>query len=172
MDSVPYDIISRIMNIVGCQLLPHEFYNLRSVSKCFRDNIDIFNRGFYHSFKNNLEIENGKYNSFIAGIKKPINLELGRKILELDNWIINDDFKYIKIQYPKYVRNHYNEWEYKLDNDFHIKFNNTDNCIEIHVLERYYNKMKELQNKFPKCDRRPQDKVVIKWLEQNGEVIN
>ena len=40
------------------------------------------------------------------------------------------------------------------------------------VLERYYNKMNGLQKKFPKCCRRPQDKVVLKWLKQNGEIIN
>ena len=168
MESLPYDVIHRITDMVGCEVFPDEFYMLRIVSKSFRDNIDLFNCGFYKSLKYNFEIKNGEYESYIQNIEKPISLEFGRKILGLDDWTINyDDYKFITLKYPKYIRNHYNQWIYSLTPSQEItnQKTDTDYGIEEYIFEKYYNKMKELHTKFKHMD----NKIVIKWLKQNGE---
>ena len=167
MESLPYDIIHRITDMVGCEVFPDEFYMLRIVSKSFRDNIDLFNSGFYKSLKYNFEIKNGIYESYIQNIKKPISLEFGRKILGLDDWTIHDDYKFITLKYPKYIKNHYNQWVYSLtpSQEINNRKTNTDYGIEEYIFEKYYNKMKELHTKFKHID----NKIVIKWLKQNGE---
>lgn len=168
MESLPYDVIHRITDMVGCEVFPDEFYMLRIVSKSFRDNIDLFNCGFYKSLKYNFEIKNGEYESYIQNIEKPISLEFGRKILGLDDWTINyDDYKFITLKYPKYIRNHYNQWIYSLTPSQEItnQKTNTDYGIEEYIFEKYYNKMKELHTKFKHID----NEIVIKWLKQNGE---
>ena len=168
MESLPYDVIHRITDMVGCEVFPDEFYMLRIVSKSFRDNIDLFNCGFYKSLKYNFEIKNGEYESYIQNIEKPISLEFGRKILGLDDWTIHyDDYKFITLKYPKYIRNHYNQWIYSLTPSQEItnQKTDTDYGIEEYIFEKYYNKMKELHTKFKHID----NKIVIKWLKQNGE---
>ena len=167
MEYLSYDIIFRIMNMVGLEIFPDKFYKLRLVSKCFRDNINLFKGGFYHSLKNNFKIENGEYDLFIKNMKKFINLEFGRKILELDNWTISDDYDFVSVKYPKYIKDHYNQWIYLTKPDVRRtdKKPNSDYSIEIYIFERYYNKMKVLQNKFKKVN----NEVVIQWLKQNGE---
>ena len=167
MESLPYDVIHRITDMVGCEVFPDEFYMLRIVSKSFRDNIDLFNSGFYKSLKYNFEIKNGIYESYIENIKKPISLEFGRKILGLDDWTIHDDYDFVSVKYPKYIKDHYNQWIYLTKPDVRRtdKKPNSDYSIEIYIFERYYNKMKVLQNKFKKVN----NEVVIQWLKQNGE---
>ena len=167
MESLPYDVIHRITDIVGCEVSPDEFYMLRIVSKSFRDNIDLFNCGFYQSLKYNFEIKNGEYESYMPNIKKPISLEFGRKILGLDDWTIHGDYKFITLKYPKYIKNHYNQWIYSLtpSQEINNRKTDTDHGIEEYIFEKYYNKMKVLQTKFKHID----NKIVIKWLKQNGE---
>ena len=167
METLPYDVIHRITDMVGCEVFPDEFYMLRIVSKSFRDNIDLFNSGFYKSLKYNFEIKNGIYESYIQNIKKPISLEFGRKILGLDDWTIHDDYKFITLKYPKYIKNHYNQWVYSLtpSQEINNRKTDTDHGIEEYIFEKYYNKMKELHTKFKYID----NKIVIKWLKQNGE---
>ena len=167
MESLPYEVIHKITDMVGCEVFPEEFYMLRIVSKSFRDNIDLFNGGFYKSLKYNFEIKNGKYDLYMQNIKKPISLEFGRKILGLDDWTIHDDYKFITLKYPKYIRDHENKWIYTLtpSQEINNKNPNNDYYIEEYIFEKYYNKMKELHTKFKHID----NEIVIKWLKQNGE---
>ena len=94
-------------------------------------------------------------------------MEFGRKILGLDDWTIHDDYKFITLKYPKYIRNHYNQWIYSLTPSQEItnQKTDTDYGIEEYIFEKYYNKMKELHTKFKHMD----NEIVIKWLKQNGE---
>ena len=137
------DVLKIILNDVGHNVCPMKFYNMRIISKDFKNIIDNYKDGFYFYLINYLRIENGTYNEYINNklrINRPITMKHGFKILKLDDWKITDDYEHEELPYPKYEENNdgfiYVEAgelvEPKIINDY---------IIEINILEKYYNIM-------------------------------
>ena len=180
MDNVPIEILKKIIYPIIEITSINKFYNLRLVSKDFKNIIDEYDKGFYISLRNIIGVRNNTYEILInEKLRKTyINLKLGLKILELDDWIININNTSLKeLCYPKWEKNN-NKWTYTLNlydakkikkNCKWIKIyknNMSDYEIECNILEIYKNKMEKLFIIFKKI----KNKNTIKWLKQNGEL--
>ena len=107
MDNINLDVLKIILNDVGHYVCPMKFYNMRIISKDFKNIIDNYKDGFYFYLINYLRIENGTYNEYINNklrIDRPITMKHGFKILQLDDWTITDDYEYEQLPYPKKLR--------------------------------------------------------------------
>jgi len=180
MDDVPIEILKKIIYPIIEITSINKFYNLRLVSKDFKNVIDEYNRGFYISLRNIIGIRNNAYEILINERlrKSYINLKLGLKIIGLDDWVINTNNTSLKeLCYPKWEKNN-NTWTYTLKYDANkynqkdykwiqiYKNNMSDYEVECNVLENYKNEMEKLFIIFKKI----KNKNTIKWLKQNGEL--
>ena len=186
MDDLPIDILKIILYPIIEITSINKFYNLRLVSNDFKNIIDKYDKGFYISLRNIIGIRNNAYEILINEKlrKSYINLKLGLKILELDDWVININNTSLKeLCYPKWEKNN-NTWTYTLKSDAnkYIQKNNmikrsnlnyeydiknmSDYEVECNILEKYKNEMEKLFLIFKKI----KNNNTIKWLKQNGEL--
>ena len=188
MDDLPIDVLKIILYPIIEITSINKFYNMRLVSNDFKNIIDKYDKGFYISLRNIIGIRNNAYEILInEKLKKSyINLKLGLKILELDDWVININNTSKELCYPKWEKNN-NTWTYTLNSDAkkYIKKNNkwikisdlnyeyeydinnmSDYEVECNILEKYKNEMEKLFIIFKKI----KNKNTIQWLKQNGEL--
>jgi len=186
---LPIDVLKIILYPIIEKIPINKFYNLRLVSKDFKNVIDKYDKGFYISLRNIIGFRNNAYEILINEKlrKSYINLKLGLKILELDDWVINTNNTSLKeLCYPKWEKNN-NIWTYTLKSDANkyikknkeiIKISNlnyeyeydinnmSDYEVECNILEKYKNEMEKLFIIFKKI----KNKNTIQWLKQNGEL--
>tara|TARA_B100000408_G_scaffold128263_1_gene111675 strand:- start:294 stop:908 length:615 start_codon:yes stop_codon:yes gene_type:complete len=140
---LPIDILKIIMQPIFEITLPHKLYKLRLISKDFKSIIDEYDKGFYVSLKNALGIKNNTYNLLINEKlrKSYINLNLGLKIIVLDDWNINVNTTLKELCYPKWEKK-INGWEYtfKEESNKYIKISKTLNKNKLYISCNEYNK--------------------------------
>ena len=173
MEKLNNDILKIILNNVGHNICPMKFYNMRIVSKDFKNAIDGYKDGFYFYIKNYIGINNKSYNLLINNklrINKPISIKFGWKILHLDDWFVSKDYKCKELPYPKYKEYNGNYIyertlsnkpvvsRYSLNLPVELDYN-----IEKNILEKYYNIMMKYNIIF---DNIKNDKV-NKWILNN-----
>ena len=165
MDLLNYEVLRIILNDVGHNTSPIKLYNMRIVSREFRDVIDDYKDGFYFYIRNYLGIDNNTYDGYINNklrINKPITMKHGFKILHLDDWGVSDKYKHEQLPYPKYEgKNDGFIWvtegelsEPKITNDY---------ILELNVYEKYYNIMMKYIIVFNNI----KNNKVIKWIKNN-----
>ena len=198
MDLLNDDVLKIILNEVGHHTCPMKFYELRIVSKAFKDVINEYSDGFYHYLKNQLFIINNVYKSIIEErilFNKHISMKMGFNIIKLDDWIIEaDNYTHTILSYPKYeeVKDHnfiymneYKQEQTRIRKDTKYVDAN-DYEITMNIREKYYNMMIKYNYKFQNIRKKnieykygifmqkysnpnPYENVVT-WLKNNGEL--
>ena len=183
INNLSNDIMINILTIIGQNIMPHEFYKLRKVSKQYRDIIDMYNSGFYLPIKNTIGIINHTYTNIInmkLDKNLPVTMSFGFKIIGLDDWSINPDVYVLKkLPYPKWTKDNSSKWVYKNRNSL-VEYNSnlTENeyvyepkfinigILENNITELYKNKMEDLKKKISMASC----KKTLIWFHRNGEL--
>ena len=155
--SLNHDVITYILKLVGNRIMPEEFYKLRLVSKHFKEIIENYQDGFYLGISYSLGIINNRYLNFINDKlkrKKPVTLDMGLKIIKLDDWYIDLFTTYTKI---------------KQFNEFGIRIaTRSDSELEYRVFEQYTKILEDYKSKFLVIN----NETTIAWITRNGEKLN
>ena len=161
-----HEVLKIILNDVGHNVCPIKFYNMRLVSRDFRNIIDDYKDGFYFYIINYLRLNNCSYNDeFINSklrINKPISMKFGFKILHLDDWYISENYEYKQLPYPKYVKIN-DDYIYVLEDKLIEPLVINEYAIEINEYEKYYNMMMRYNLIFNTI----KNIKVIKWIKNN-----
>ena len=165
MDLLNYEVLRIILNNVGHITCPIKFYNMRIVSRDFRDVIDDYKDGFYFYIRNHLRVENNTYDEYINNklrINKPITMKHGFKILHLDDWTISEDYKYGQLSYPKYDEKN-NGFVWVTEGEIVEPKMIDEYIIEVNVYEKYYN----IMMKYIVVFNNVKNNKVIGWIKNN-----
>ena len=165
MDLLSYEVLRIILNNVGHSTCPIKFYNMRIVSKDFRDVIDDYKDGFYFYIRNYLGVENNTYDEYINNklrINRPITMKHGFIIIHLDDWTISDDYEYEQLSYPKYEEKH-NGFIWVTNGEIVEPKKIDEYIIEAHVYEKYYN----IMMKYIVVFNNVKNNKVIGWIKNN-----
>ena len=165
MDRLNYEVLRIILNNVGHNTCPSKFYNMRIVSKDFRNVIDDYKGGFYFYIRKYLGVENNTYDEYINNklrIDRPITMKHGFKILHLDDWTLSGSYKYDQLSYPKYEKKN-DEFVWVTEGEI-VEHKIIDGyIIEGNVYEKYYNIMMKYIVVFDNV----KNNKVIKWIKNN-----